>query len=756
MTVQTCRTVTRSLLSVLVLSAASSIAEATSSQNRTTLSVWPLILGLGFAAITALAGGRWWAFRRLAGPSSLGDYLRPDGPARGYLGVTRTGAALRPEESRRCQHVLVVSDQPGEAARRYTQPNLLLDAHDGVSVVLFDLHADVFPEDGSIEGGQGPVDEADLRPLLTLFAPGHDVQVFDPFGAATLRYPLLQSVQTPEEIEAVAAVLLADPAQTAATSESRAGQALLGGLLLDAQQQPFASLRTVLALIQGGPDTLSAHLARAGKVARQRTHLYFSLRQEQQVVVAEQLARSLAVFADPALDAAIRSQTSDTQASSAHPSGYHPSGRPGEELDVASALTRPVAIYLRLPVRTVQTPSGAALLRLLQYTALQDLLRAGTQAGGAPPQHVAVYLRAASAATALLPSLPETLAALRLTRVACTVIQGGIQGVMHRPDQAQNQDPGSASGTADSGLYGHVLTFAAQARDPADLYLADGRRAQVWLPALRERRLGPLTNPLYEGARQALPESTLGLKGLLSDLVLERQLRSRAMQAISQKGTGDLGLSGLMAWVDALLLAEDSWHRQGDLTGPLKASVLPGDAQAARWTELKWTELNWTAQATPDTATVNTTQINITPINTAPMLSPLGLSLLSEDRRRMLETRLPATDSADDMTDDAADRPEDVASPEFENPVEVRQTRLLSLLAKHRDLTPAQFVAMTELPETTVRRDLGVLEENGLVQSARIAGKRRYKLVPKASSESAQVGAGPDLAPARSGDQDEQ
>ena len=313
------------LLMAVVLGAAPSVAAATGSQGRTTLSAWPLVLpmvlGLVLVALAALAGGLWWTSRRLIRTSSFGDYLRSDRPARGYLGVTRTGAALRPGESRRCQHVLVVSDHPGEVARRYVQPNLLLDAHDGVSVVVFDLYAEALSGggprvSGSSGQGQGTVDEADLRPLLSLFASGHDVQVFDPFGAATLRYPLLEDVQTPEATKAVAAVLLADPAWTAATpSESGAGQALLEGLLLGARQQPFASLRDILTLVQGGPDVLSAHLARAEKAARQRTHLYFSLRQEQQGAVAERLARTLAVFADPVLDAATRSRTSGIQAS---------------------------------------------------------------------------------------------------------------------------------------------------------------------------------------------------------------------------------------------------------------------------------------------------------------------------------------------------------------------------------------------------------------------------------------------------------
>lgn len=724
MTAKVCRILAGRLLAATILSAVSSVAGAASNRGHPTLSAWPLVLGLSLVVFTALAGGLWWASRRLARTSSFGDYLRSDRPARGYLGVSRKGAALRPEESRRCQHVLVVSDQPGEVARRFIQPNLLLDAHDGVSVVVFDLCADVLPGDSSSRNGssgsgssgesQGAVGEADLRPLLSLFAPGHDVQVFDPFGAATLRYPLLDDVQTPEAVEAVAAVLLADPAQTT-TSEGGAGQALLEGLLLDAQQRPRASLRDILTLIQGGPDVLSAHLARAEKAARQRTHLYFSLRQEQQGAVAEWLARTLAVFADPVLDAAIRSQPSRTQPLQTQPLQTQPSGRPGEVLGVASALTRPVAVYIRLPMARVQTPSGAALLRLLQHTVLQDLLRAGARAGGAPPQHVAVYLGTAAADMALLPTLPETLAALRLTRVACTVIQ------------RVTQNPGSESGTNAPGLYGHVLTFAEQARGPADLYLADGRRARVWLPALHERKIGAVDNPLYEGARQALPESSLGPEELTRDLVLQRQLRSRAMQALSPEGAGALGLSDLMAWVDALLVADTSWHRRGDLIGPLKTSVFPSAAQAARWTEL-----NWTAQATS---------------NTAPMLSQLGLSLLGEERRKMLEARFPA--------DDAADPPGDLGS--FENPVEIRQTRLLGLLAEHRDLTPAQLVAMTELPETTVRRDLGILEENGLVQSARVAGKRRYKLVPgesREANESARAGTGPDLAPAHSSDQD--
>ncbi|WP_165795411.1 helix-turn-helix domain-containing protein [Deinococcus koreensis] len=651
------------------------LAQATSTAEAGPAGWWLLSAGGG----AALAAGLWWTITAGRRRSALGDYLRPDRPARGYLGVTRSGAALRPDESRRCQHVLVTG-RPAEVARRYLQPNLLLDAHDGVSVVIFDV------------SGAASTDAADLRPLLVPFTARHDVQVFAPFEAFTLRFPLLDGLGSAEEAAGLATALLGAP-ESDPSPEHRAQSALLEGLLLDAAARQ-GSLQQLLNLVQAGPDALGAHLARAEKGTRQRTHLYFSLRHEQQVGVAQTLTRILALFASDDLDRA-------TSAGGTR--------RPGDGLDVGRALSGPVAIYLRLPAETGQSESGRALVRALQHVVLHDLLRAGSRLGGAPPQHVSVYLPLAGDADGQLPELPALLAPLRLTRVAC-----------HLP----TLPPSAVPFGLDAALFGHTLTLGREVPSPGELRLADGRVSAVWLPALSERRAGRARNPLFEGARQTLtPASPQGLE-LTRDLVLQRLLSWRAAQVVRpalHPGAPPAAEAAippvapdpgeLLGWVDEMLATRTPWQSQDQQLRPSGEVPAPSTPQLARWSQAGW--------------------LDVPAAGGSPLLTPAGLSLLGESRRAAIEARLLPEEAPVPV---APTPPDD---PGFDNPVEARQLRLLALLAEHRDLTPAQIVSMTSLPETTVRRDLGVLEESGQVESARVAGKRRYRLRPNEASGAA-------------------
>ncbi|WP_102127578.1 DeoR family transcriptional regulator [Deinococcus planocerae] len=612
---------------------------------------WVWVSGL----VLGLLAGLWWlrspAARRSA--RTFWEYRRPGRLARGYLGVIQPGVALRPEENQRCQHMLVEARTPAEVAERYVQPNLLLDAHEGVSVVMFDL------------GAEAP---ADLRPLLPAFVPGHDVQVFAPYEPFTLHFPLLAGIRSEDDAAGLAAALIPGSAAGAPLA-LRAERALLEGLLLDGGLRS-GGLGDLLALARAGPDALSVHLAQAARPARQRTHLYFSLRHEQQTSLASALARTLAAFGDGAVDRATRSAE-----------------RPGAELDLAGALTRPAAVYLRLPPAVAGTESGRALLRALRHTVLRTLRQAGTQTGGAPPQHVSVYLPGPLEGDTPLPDLAPDLAALRLTRVACHLVR--------RPDPSPRARP-------ETGLVGHTLRLGAPPHRPAELWLADGRHTRVWLPGPRERRLGPVSNPLFGAWRRlravAAPE---GLD-LTRDLVLRHQLADRAERVARTPGGQDAKLleAAFLEWIDRRIHA-----------GPSGAPQDAPQAQAERWVGQ-----GWLASAGP---------------HAPPVLTRGGLELLGPDRERawaaLPPTVLPAPSPL-------PPRPEP-QDQEVENPVLARHSRLLALLAQHRDLTPAQFVALTDLPETTVRRDLGILEASGQVRSTRTAGKRYFRLVSAQGAE---------------------
>lgn len=612
------------------------------------------------------------------------------------MGLGPRGQLLRLAEAERCRHILL-HGSGAEALHRYVAPNLLLDARDRVSAVVVRWAA------------EGP-DHQPAAPelwaaLLAAFVPGHDVQVYHPGAEHSLGWAWLEVAGTPAGAAELAGQMAVrpvhdpgqDPPDQAEALPARAARALLEALLLDLTQRAELQPAALLARLRAGRAELAARLSNAGAEVRARATLYFSLRQDSQAAVLHSLATRYAGLEDPNL---------------ARASAGDDAGNPASQLDLAGVGRRPTLLYLCLP----PDPTGQLLYQRLVHD-LSDALHAVADAhGGALPQHVSVYLDGRPSAR---PDWAGALAEWGARRAACHLLW-------------RDGEPHASL----SGAFGHRLWLPAPAApEPVGLWRRAGAPplAARW-PRLDEARAGRGPNPLHAAYRQQLGAGPPDLGTLERDLVVRRLLAGRAALLNRPDPPPDPALVAFARWADALPAHSglagwpvtrtplvDAWLRRGWLTAPdeLGTPSLRVHCTPAGWAQLGPARLARLSAAHP---------APLAPAEVGPVPAPLDLAQTTPGGGPLEapSVQVPASSGQEaEAAPEAADPPDgDVP----DDPVAERQQRIMDLLSRRGPLTPAQVVAQLELPETTVRRDLNLLEAAGQLSSQRVSGKRRYRL----------------------------
>ncbi len=325
---------------------------------------------------------------RWADKKDLASYLldAPGGSPRvGYLGLLESKYLVRPPENLRCAHTLVIGGTGAGKTTRYVNPNLLTDAKEGVSAVVFDL--------------KYPDPKAGFLEAINYFkAWGRAVHPFTPFDPDSVRIPLLADVKTVQDAMDVAAAFRpAGGEETEAAFYRNNERQLLAGLVLGVSQDPDPSMYRIYQLLGGGIDELIKYV-NARPNLKPILGTLLELRKDNLTGIATGLMGDLQPFLNPNLNRAT-------------------SAGPGQTLALEAICQKPGFLYIGIPQEEIQGGQGQVLLRLIKRILDRAILNVCSHNEGRLPVHLSIYLDEFPSFGAL-PNIAENLATMRSRRVA--------------------------------------------------------------------------------------------------------------------------------------------------------------------------------------------------------------------------------------------------------------------------------------------------------------------------------------------------
>ncbi len=393
---------------------------------------WPLV-GFGVSLVGAavarlvldtarekakvLPGAARWATEKEVRHLVRGDGT---GPLRGYAGVlaparrpllrTVEPVMLRLPERIRCGHCLVVGGPGARKSTGYHKMNLIVDAVDRVSAVVFDIK---YPD---------PVSGfLDVVPYF--ITRGFDVQLFLPFEEESLSLPLLGGVRTREDAYDLVDVVRPLPEREHAGTwftlqERELLAALILGAATDHMRRPddpyrgAPSLGRLYWICKGGLREVERYIhSHPNPEVRRLAEGLFDLREDTLAGTIAGVAGVLHVFGDPLVDR-----------------NTMPRGDPREEVILSRIGEKPTLLYIGVPQEKIQGMRGQVLLQLVKRVIDRELLRTADRHGGVCPVHVSVYMDEFRA-MGPLPNISENLATMRSRRVAYHMsLQNRAQG----------------------------------------------------------------------------------------------------------------------------------------------------------------------------------------------------------------------------------------------------------------------------------------------------------------------------------------
>ena len=297
----------------------------------------------------------------------LSDGKDPGNPRKGHYGYTESGKQLRAPLRDRCTHLAIFAGTGGGKTTRIIKPSLIQDALDGTSVLMVD------PKWPDPRGGYSDI-------LAVFKKQGYEVQVFCPFEEHTLKLPLIGSLQSHDDAEVLASIIVPKTTSGEVSDGSQfyrnQERELLKHLLWGEAQAGRGSIGDVYDLIDGGPKALLRWLEHCEdqKIHKSITTLMQN-RQETLIGIIQGLKGSLSIFTNERLDAA-------TQAGS---HGW-------QNLDASSLTKKKSVLYVGIPQQMFLRGEGKLLLNLFFRRIMDEVLGIATQQGGRLERHLAVYI----------------------------------------------------------------------------------------------------------------------------------------------------------------------------------------------------------------------------------------------------------------------------------------------------------------------------------------------------------------------------
>lgn len=312
--------------------------------------------------------GRWATAKDLAG------YLGEKGT--GWYGLFE-GKPLRVPPMERRTGTLVVGKPGGGKTTGYFQPNLLLDARDGWSAIIFDLK---WPDEGGL-----------MEAVRYYRHFGRAVYAYTPFAADSARIALLEGAENPQEASNIADILVPRGADGGAEFYANLERMLLAGLIWMEGQEGRYSLRHILELLRQGKEELKAY-AEVRPHLKERIGAVLQTREDIIAGVVAGLAGRLALFENDHLDR-----------SSLPGAGAVPWPR---------LFSEPSLLYVGIPQEHLEGGKATALLWLVKRILDREIHRAAARNGGTLKALTSVYLDEFTA-FGKLPGIEDNLKTMR-------------------------------------------------------------------------------------------------------------------------------------------------------------------------------------------------------------------------------------------------------------------------------------------------------------------------------------------------------
>jgi len=333
---------------------------------------------------------------RYATVHDLGSYL--GGERSGWLGIFQ-GKPLRYPKALRFGHTLVLGQPGAGKTSRFYEPNLLMDALDGNSVVVVDL--------------KWPNLQGFPRFLPLLESTGHRIELFLPYEPGTKKLPLLRDASDPlVAMEIAEGIIPVDQRATAMTYYKDQERAILATLIRLEATIGAGSMGRLVRLLKQGPKAVKDFVDELGdQKAKEEMGFFYELTPNQQTGLVAGLVGKLQPFDDPRLERATSR------------------GLPHEEIDVAEVARTPTFLYIGIPQDQLMEGVGQVFLQMVVRYINRTLLREARHHGGRCPVPVIIYLDE-WANLGYLPGMDVMLATVRERRIAYILtLQNLYQGV---------------------------------------------------------------------------------------------------------------------------------------------------------------------------------------------------------------------------------------------------------------------------------------------------------------------------------------
>ncbi len=303
--------------------------------------------------------------------ADLAAYLKnskdPDNQRKGHYGYTESGKQLRAPSQDRCTHLAIFAGTGGGKTTRIIKPSLIQDSLDGTSVLMVD------PKWPDPRGGYSDM-------LAVFAAKGYDVQVFCPFEETTLGLPLIGSLHSHADAEALATTIIpkVGASETSDGSQFYRNQEreLLKHLLWGEAQAGRGSMGGIYDLLDGGPKEITAWVTACedSKITRSMGTL-LQLRQDTLIGLLQGLKGTLSIFTNEQLDAA-------TQAGKYNWQNLRP----------ASLTEKKSVLYVGIPQQMFLRGDGKLLLNLFFRRIMDEVMGIAKVQGGTLKRQLAVYI----------------------------------------------------------------------------------------------------------------------------------------------------------------------------------------------------------------------------------------------------------------------------------------------------------------------------------------------------------------------------
>ncbi|WP_155984128.1 type IV secretory system conjugative DNA transfer family protein [Thermus scotoductus] len=355
---------------------------------------------------------------RFATKDDLSRYLHGKDRS-GWLGLYE-GKVVRYPFRARFAHTLVLGQPGAGKTSRFYEPNLLMDALDGNSVVVIDL--------------KWPNTQGFPRFIPVFENTGHRIELFLPYTEGTKKLPLLRDAADPlVAMEIAEGIIPVDQKATTMTFYKEQERAILSVLLrLEATVGTGSMGRLVRLLKQGYKEVESFVEDLGDERAKEEMGFFIDLTPNQKTGLIAGLLGKLQPFDDPRLERATSRGTEE------------------EEIDVTEIARTPTFFYIGIPQDQLMEGVGQVFLQMVVRYINRTLLREARYHGGKCPVPVIIYLDE-WANLGYLPGMDVMLATVRERQIAYVLtLQNLYQGI---------KDYGEAEFRAIVNNLGHWVIF---------------------------------------------------------------------------------------------------------------------------------------------------------------------------------------------------------------------------------------------------------------------------------------------------------